>query len=61
MCSPDEGNLKGKIRLIFAFTTAASIVWIYFRIPKTAGRSSDELDAMFAARVPSGRFKVYKR
>ena len=46
---------------IFAFTTAVSIVWIYFCIPETAGRSFDELDAMFAARVPTRRFKAYKR
>lgn len=61
MLNPDEGNLKGKIGFIFAFTTAVPIVWIYFRIPETARRSFDELDAMFAARVPSGRFKAYKR
>ncbi|OCL03233.1 MFS sugar transporter-like protein [Glonium stellatum] len=61
MLNPDEGNLKGKIGFIFAFTTATSIVWIYFRIPETAGRSFDELDAMFAVRVPTRRFKAYKR
>lgn len=34
MLNPDEGNLKGKIGFIFAFTTAALIVWTYFRIPE---------------------------
>ncbi|OCK84182.1 MFS sugar transporter-like protein [Lepidopterella palustris CBS 459.81] len=61
LLNPDEANLKGKIGFIFAFTTAVSIVWVFFRIPETAGRSFDELDAMFAARVPTRRFRDYGR
>jgi len=58
--SPDEANLKGKIGFIFAGTTALSIIWVFFRVPETAGRSVNDLDRLFAAKVPARQFKKYR-
>ncbi|KAF2805123.1 general substrate transporter [Mytilinidion resinicola] len=60
MVNPDEANLKGKVGFVFAFTTAPSVVWAFFCVPETSGRSFDELDAMFAAHIPTRRFKDHK-
>jgi SP family general alpha glucoside:H+ symporter-like MFS transporter len=34
-------------------------VYLYFYQPETAGRSYEELDAMFTAKVPARKFKAY--
>lgn len=31
-------------------------VWAYFRLPETKGRTFDELDTLFAKRVPARKF-----
>lgn len=36
-----------------------TVVWAFFRMPETKGRSYEELDLMFIAKVPTRRFKKY--
>lgn len=55
----DQANLKGKAAFIPAGFTAILLVWSYFRLPETRGRSFDELDILFAKRVPARKFKDY--
>lgn len=40
----------------WAFLT---LVWAFFRLPETKGRSYEELDLMFAANLPTRKFKKY--
>ena len=40
----------------FAFLT---VVWAFFRQPETKGRSYEELDLMFEAKLPTRKFKHY--
>jgi SP family general alpha glucoside:H+ symporter-like MFS transporter len=55
----DQANLKGKAAWIPAGFTVVLIVWSFFRLPETKGRSFDELDILFAKRVPARKFKGY--
>jgi len=40
----------------FAFLTA---IWAFFRLPETKGRSNEELDVMFHAKLQTRKFKKY--
>ncbi|KAF4473352.1 alpha-glucoside transport [Fusarium agapanthi] len=42
----------------FAFA-CLSVVWTFFRLPETKGRSCEELDLMFKAKLPTRKFKTY--
>ena len=59
MLNPAQGDLKG----IAAFPAAAMslfcLVWAYFRLPETKGRTYAELDIMFELGISSRRFKGY--
>lgn len=59
MINPDAGNLGGKIGFVFAATAGLSAIWVHFRVPETAHRSVDDLDAMFSNKVPARKFKEY--
>ena len=34
-------------------------VWIFFFVPETKGRTLEEIDEMFAAKLPARKFKGY--
>lgn len=36
-----------------------TVVWAFFRLPESKGRSYEELDLMFEAKVPTRKFKKY--
>lgn len=57
--NPTELNLKGKTGFIWAGTAFCSIVWAYFRLPETKGRTYDELDVMFHNKLATRKFKDY--
>jgi SP family general alpha glucoside:H+ symporter-like MFS transporter len=40
--------------------SAVSLVWCYFRIPETKGRTYEELDLMFEKGLRTREFKNYK-
>ncbi|KAM3072356.1 hypothetical protein ACMFMG_009165 [Clarireedia jacksonii] len=59
LINPDAANLRGKIGFIFAGTSGLATLWIWLRVPETAGRSFDELDWLFDQGIPARRFKGF--
>lgn len=60
MINPDQANMRGKLGFFFGGLSAISLVWAWFRIPETMGRSYEELDVMFEKRLKTREFKGYK-
>jgi SP family general alpha glucoside:H+ symporter-like MFS transporter len=60
MINPDEANMRGKIGFFFGGLSAISLVWSYFRVPETKGRTYEELDLMFSKNVKTREFKKYR-
>jgi hypothetical protein len=59
LINPDEADLKGKLGFVFGGCAAVAtmVSWIY--IPELKGRTFDEIDIMFARRVPPRRMGAY--
>jgi hypothetical protein len=59
LINPDEADLKGKLGFVFGGCAAVAtmVSWIY--IPELKGRTFDEIDVMFARRVPPRRMGAY--
>src|SRR5258708_933385 len=57
--NPTEWNLKGYTGFIWGATAFATFVWAYFRLPETRGRTFEEMDILFAKRVPARKFADY--
>ncbi|KAI1820929.1 putative maltose permease [Xylaria intraflava] len=60
LINPDEANLQGKLGYFFGGLGAICLVWSYFRVPETKGRTYDELDILFDRNVPARQFKTYQ-
>ena len=60
MINPTEWNWKGKTGFFWFVTAFFTLVWAFFRLPETKNRTYEELDLMFAARVPTRNFKKYQ-
>ncbi|KIW77104.1 hypothetical protein Z517_09550 [Fonsecaea pedrosoi CBS 271.37] len=60
MFNPDKGNLGGKVAFVFGGPSFLCLVYLWFFQPETGGRTYEELDEMFAKRVPARKFKNYK-
>lgn len=59
MMNPTDWNWKGKTGFFWAGTLFITLVWAFFRMPETKNRTNDELDAMFANKVPTRAFRAY--
>ncbi|OAQ62967.1 maltose permease [Pochonia chlamydosporia 170] len=59
MINPDEGNLRGKVGFIFGGLAAIATVWSFFYVPELKGRTFDEIDRMFQAKVPPRKMGSY--
>ncbi|KAI2622825.1 putative maltose permease [Xylaria nigripes] len=59
MINPDEANLQGKLGYFFGGLGALCLVWSYFRVPETKGRTYEELDLLFDKEIPARQFKNY--
>ncbi|KAJ5758457.1 hypothetical protein N7520_005613 [Penicillium odoratum] len=59
MVNPDEANLKGKVGFIFGGLSLIATMWSFFYVPELAGRTFEEIDRMFALRVPIRKMKKY--
>ncbi|KAK2594321.1 hypothetical protein QQS21_007966 [Conoideocrella luteorostrata] len=55
MVNPDQANLKGKVGFIFGGLASIATVWSFFYVPELKGRTFDEIDRMFEAKVPPRR------
>jgi sugar porter (SP) family MFS transporter len=52
MVNPDEGNLKGKVGFIFGALALGATIGSYFYVPELKGKTFDEIDRLFASKVP---------
>lgn len=58
--NPDKLNLGGKLGFIFGGLAVLCLVYLWFYQPETAARTYEELDEMFAAKVPARKFKSHR-
>ena len=47
LLNPTAANLKGKAAWLSAGFNGVILIWMYFRLPETKGRSNSELDWIF--------------
>ncbi|KAI1018729.1 hypothetical protein LB503_005557 [Fusarium chuoi] len=52
-------SVTGKTGFFWFAFACLSVVWAFFRLPETKGRSYEELDLMFEAKLPTRKFKTY--
>ncbi|KAI1632237.1 general substrate transporter [Biscogniauxia mediterranea] len=60
MFNPDKANMGAKVAFVFGGLAVLCIIYLWFYQPETAGRTYEELDEMFAQKVPARKFKSYK-
>ncbi|KAJ5612357.1 hypothetical protein N7510_005551 [Penicillium lagena] len=60
LTSADAANLGAKTYLVFAGCMAAIIVFVFFFMPETRGRTFAEIDEMYAAKIPMWKWRNYK-
>ncbi|KAG0651218.1 Maltose transport MAL11 [Hyphodiscus hymeniophilus] len=54
--NPDQGNLQGKIAFLFGGTLIVAVVFIYFFIPESKGRTYLEMDELWSRGIPARKF-----
>lgn len=57
MLSSDQANWRGKAGFLFGAISAVCLIWCWFRIPESKGRTFEELDILFEKGMPSRNFK----
>ncbi|CRK30939.1 hypothetical protein BN1723_003692 [Verticillium longisporum] len=55
MVNPDEANLRGKVGFIFGGLSLIDTAGAFFYVPELKGLTFDEIDRLFAAKVPPPR------
>ncbi|KAF7198503.1 Maltose permease MAL31 [Pseudocercospora fuligena] len=60
LINPTEANLKGKTAYFWFGTAFLACIWTYFRLPECRGRTYEELDVMFAQKVPARKFATWQ-
>ncbi|KAJ5246906.1 hypothetical protein N7468_001889 [Penicillium chermesinum] len=60
LTSADAANLGAKTYLVFAGCMAGILIWVYFLMPETRGRTFAEIDEMYAAKVPAWKWRSYQ-
>lgn len=55
--NPTQGNWKGKAGFLTGGLIVLCIIWTWFRLPETKGRTYEELDILFAKRLKTREFK----
>lgn len=58
--NPDEGNLQGKIGFIYAALLLLCLVFAFFYVPETKGRSYAEIDRLWALGVSPRKWSGYQ-
>lgn len=58
--NPDKANLGAKLAFIFGCLAVVSLVYLWFCLPETAGRTYEELDEMFVKGISARKFKEFK-
>lgn len=57
MLNPDAADLGGKSGFVYAGTALIMLVWTWYRLPETKGRSFTELDMLFDEKTNARDFK----
>ncbi|ETN41289.1 uncharacterized protein HMPREF1541_03224 [Cyphellophora europaea CBS 101466] len=60
MLSDSAWNWGAKAGLFYAGTNILCLLWCFFRLPETKGRSFGEIDLLFDNKVPARKFKYTK-
>lgn len=60
LINPDQANLRGKLGFFFGGLACLCLIWSYFRVPETKGRTFEELDIMFERGVRTRNFDTYQ-
>ena len=55
--NPSAWNLRGYTGFVWGGCATLIFVWSWFRLPETKGRTFEELDVLFADKVPARKFK----
>ncbi|KAJ0418800.1 hypothetical protein BJY00DRAFT_302614 [Aspergillus carlsbadensis] len=53
MLNPTAGNWRGKTGFFWGGCSLVLFAWSFFRLPETRGRTFEELDILFAGKVPT--------
>ena len=53
----DAADLGARVGFLYGALTLAAVVWVWFLLPETAGRSLEEIHTLFNDRVPARKFK----
>jgi MFS family permease len=59
MVNPDEGNMNGKVGFVFGGLGVIATVGCFLYIPDLKDRTFEEIDVMFANRVPPRKMGEY--
>jgi SP family general alpha glucoside:H+ symporter-like MFS transporter len=57
--NPQAWNLRGYTGFFWGATAFLTFVWAFFRLPETKGRTFEDLDILFAKKVPARKFAEY--
>lgn len=60
LINSDKANIGGKIAFVFFAPSVPMCFYLFFCLPETTGRSFDELEELFQARVSARKFKGYQ-
>jgi SP family general alpha glucoside:H+ symporter-like MFS transporter len=58
--NPTEWDAQGKTGFFWAGTALIIFTWAFFRLPEAKGRTYEELDILFARRIPARKFSKTK-
>ncbi|KIM98710.1 hypothetical protein OIDMADRAFT_181961 [Oidiodendron maius Zn] len=59
MLNSDEANWRGKAGFLFGAVSLICLIWCWYRIPESRGRTFEELDILFEKKVPARHFANY--
>ncbi|OJJ45999.1 hypothetical protein ASPZODRAFT_142636 [Penicilliopsis zonata CBS 506.65] len=60
MMNPTAWNWGGYTAFFWSVTALLSLIYAFFRLPESKGRSFEEMDLLFAARVPTRKFRDWR-
>ncbi|KAH8727245.1 general substrate transporter [Phaeosphaeriaceae sp. PMI808] len=60
MMNPTAWNWKGKSGFFWFVSALLMAAWAFFRMPETKTRTNEELDLMFAAKLPTRQFRKHE-
>ncbi|EOD45735.1 putative mfs maltose permease protein [Neofusicoccum parvum UCRNP2] len=58
LLNPSEANLHGKAAFPAAGFSSLLLLWAWFRLPETKGRTFEELDVLFERETPARKFSA---